>query len=472
MRELEARAFAAGSSAEGLMDKAGFQMARAVVQFCPEPGLAQIFFGKGHNGGDALVAARHLREAGWQLELYPAFAREQWSALTARKYQELGALSNAPGLKCQQRVILDGLLGLGVKGPLKEPVRSAARLINERRAGAQVFAADLPTGLNADTGECDPDTVCADVTLPVGAVKSGLLADSATNYVGRLALIELEELSPEPGNAQVATPGRLMRVLPRRRFDTHKGNYGRIGIVAGSIGLTGAALMCANAAVRSGGGLVTLFVSREIHPILAQAVMPEVMVRPLDDVRVLHRYDVLAIGPGLGSNLSSELLDVMCEFSGPMVIDADAITGANKELFQHCTFPRLLTPHPGEMERLMTTAGLTRTEVVQRFCATYPVALLFKGARTIVGQRGKPISYNTTGSPGMATGGMGDVLTGVCAALLGQKVAVYDAARLGAWLCGRAAELALETESQESLVATDLLRHLGGAFKELQRGCL
>jgi NAD(P)H-hydrate epimerase len=155
-----------------------------------------------------------------------------------------------------------------------------------------------------------------------------------------------------------------------------------------------------------------------------------------------------------------------------MVVDADALNVLSKEtkILTRCRGPRLLTPHPGEMKRLFGNRKETRAQTAKRFCAKYPVALLLKGSRTIVAERSRPLSYNTTGNPGMATGGMGDVLTGVCTALLGQKLQPYDAGRLGAWLCGRAAELAIShgRASEQSLLPRDVLDHLGLAFRELE----
>jgi NAD(P)H-hydrate epimerase len=152
-----------------------------------------------------------------------------------------------------------------------------------------------------------------------------------------------------------------------------------------------------------------------------------------------------------------------------MVVDADALNIVSHQVdtLAKLSGPRLLTPHPGEMKRLWPREASSRTEIVRAFTNQFEVTLLLKGARTLVGQKGKPLSYNSTGTPGMATGGSGDVLTGVCSALLGQHLEPYDAARVGAWLCGRAAELALETESEESLLPSDSLRYLGQAFKEL-----
>ena len=188
------------------------------------------------------------------------------------------------------------------------------------------------------------------------------------------------------------------------------------------------------------------------------------------------RHDVLAIGPGLGTGRAEEVLELIGRAPQPMIVDADAlnILAAHPDALARCAGPRLLTPHPGEMARLdPASATRPRGETVADFTARFPATLLLKGARTLIGERGRALSYNTTGNPGMATGGMGDVLTGVCAALAGQGLALYDAARLGAWLCGRAAELAVfsGTESEESLSATHVIARLGEACKNLRAGC-
>ncbi|HEY1581828.1 MAG TPA: NAD(P)H-hydrate dehydratase, partial [Chthoniobacterales bacterium] len=182
--------------------------------------------------------------------------------------------------------------------------------------------------------------------------------------------------------------------------------------------------------------------------------------------------DVWAVGPGLGKTHAAEILRLLRNADQPMVIDADGlnILAGEMEALEKARGPRLLTPHPGEMKRISPNEKGTRAEIATRFCAKYPVSLLLKGSRTIVAEAGHPLSYNTTGNPGMATGGMGDVLTGVCAGLLGAKVAPNAAARIGAWVCGRAAEIAIfqGSASEESLLPTDLLDHLGSAFRELR----
>ena len=488
MQALEERAFANGASPAVLMEEAGAAMAAAVHQFFPEPGRCAVFFGKGHNGGDALVAARYLARRGWKVELHPAFEPDSWSSLTVRKHHEFGeSRTGVAGVtrpeNGQALIVLDGLLGLGAGGALREPIRSAARAINRLRAqeNAQVFALDLPTGLDADSGSADDDCVVADFTLTVGFAKTGLVADAATRFVGRLAVLPLAALTAQAdatAGENVTTAMLLAPLLPRRLFERHKGECGRVGIVAGSPGLTGAAVLCAEACVHAGAGLVTLYAAPDIYPLVAGRIAPEVMVKEAASyLEALDgRHDVLAVGPGLGPGREPELVKLVQRAPQPMVIDAGALNllARRADLLARCAGPRLLTPHPGEMARLdPAAASCLRGETVRAFARRFPVTLLLKGARTIVGEAGQPLSYNTTGNPGMATGGMGDVLTGVCAALAGQGLALYDAARLGAWLCGRAAELAVHSgaESEESLSATHVIARLGAACKNLRAGC-
>ena len=234
--------------------------------------------------------------------------------------------------------------------------------------------------------------------------------------------------------------------------------------------------MCSLGALRAGGGLVELFVPEDIYEIVAAAAAPEAMVKPVNSYADLlgEPIDVWAVGPGLGKEGAQEIRELMREAKQPMVIDADGlnILSENMATLREMRGPRLLTPHPGEMKRLFPHEKMSRAEIATKFCGEYGVTLLLKGSRTIVAEAGRPLSYNTTGNPGMATGGMGDVLTGVCGGLLGQKLSPNDAARLGAWLCGRAAELAIVNgdASEESLLPSDLLDHLGAAFNELERG--
>ena len=212
----------------------------------------------------------------------------------------------------------------------------------------------------------------------------------------------------------------------------------------------------------------------EIYEIVASAAPVEAMVKPVRKYRDLleEKIDVWSLGPGLGKARASEILNLIENAQQPMVVDADGlnILADKMDILRSCRGPRLLTPHPGEMNRLMEVGKMARAGIARNFCDKFPITLLLKGSRSIVCERGKPISYNTTGNPGMASGGMGDVLTGVCAGLVGRELSMYDAGRVGAWICGRAAEMSIfqDNASEESLLASNVLTHLGGAFNELR----
>jgi NAD(P)H-hydrate epimerase len=231
--------------------------------------------------------------------------------------------------------------------------------------------------------------------------------------------------------------------------------------------------MTSQGALRAGAGLVEVFVPEEIYEIVASAAPMESMVKPIHSYRDLlkQKTDVWAVGPGLGTSRADEILELIEKAKQPMVLDADGLNILSKKMsaLRRCKGPRLLTPHPGEMKRLFPDHKEPRAEIVTKFCNRFAATLLFKGSRTIVAHRDRPLSYNTTGNPGMATGGMGDILTGVCAGLAGQGISLYDAARVGAWLCGRAAEMAIfkDGQSEQSLLPRDVLDHLGAAFNEL-----
>jgi ADP-dependent NAD(P)H-hydrate dehydratase / NAD(P)H-hydrate epimerase len=481
MRETEEAAFAGGVTAETLMEHAGAGIARFVRCLFPAPGRCIVFAGKGHNGGDALTAARYLKHAGWSIDLRLVCPEDDCSPLT-RKQAE--ALRETPGPDAKWAtpdciVILDGLLGLGSQSLLREPVRTHAKEINRLRKAqnAFVFAIDLPTGLNGDTGETDPeDCVIADFTVTIGCAKHGLILDNSLDIVGRIEVVPLLDLvAPESGvNDTLACPASLQSLLPRRAFSAYKNQFGRIGILAGSEGTLGAAIMATEGALRAGGGLVELFVPKDLYPLLAPMAPAESMVRPFRSIKDLieQPVDVWAIGPGLGTDRAPDILRMIDQSPRPMVVDADAINvlGEKRDMLKRTPAPRLLTPHPGEMKRLFDAGKMSRAGTARNFCEQYPVTLLLKGSRTIVAERAKPLSYNSTGNPGMATGGMGDVLTGVCAGLAGRGLGFYDAGRIGAWACGRAAEIAVfgGGASEESLLPRDVLAHLGTAFNELR----
>ena len=373
-------------------------------------------------------------------------------------------------------IILDGLLGIGTKSFLRDP--SAPRPVKSIVCGPNkmlLFSRSIFRRVLAITATSIPTPVVADFTVTIGFAKHSLIADAALDFVGRIVVVPLADLAVTGvRNEIVATAESLSSLLPRRKFSAYKNQFGRIGVVAGSKGFVGAAIMTAEGALRSGAGLVELFVTDDIYEIAAAAAPPEVMVKSTRGYRELleQQIDVWAVGPGLGKSQAARIRDLIADAGQPMVIDADGlnIVADDVEILKHCRGPRLLTPHPGEMQRLFPFGKLSRAGIAKNFTEQFPVTLLFKGSRTIVAQRDFLPSFNTTGNPGMATGGMGDVLTGVCAGLIGQGLSLYDAARVGAWICGRAAEIAIfeNGASEQSLLPRDVLDHLGAAFGDLE----
>ncbi len=487
MRAVEAAAFAAGHTADRLMAVAGAGIADVVMQFHPAPGLLRVFAGKGNNGGDALVAAKHLHNAGWRVELTTSAPAEALGPLCMRHFFEARAFSKivSPDEGDRPGVILDGLLGLGFGGPLRPAIVPCVSAIRRLRECTQalVVAIDIPSGLDPDTGGPADGAVLADITATIFRPKSALFCDDATDVVGRIAVVPLPDLEPfysiesDPEMSTMAMASELSPLLPRRNHSAHKGCFGRVGVVGGSVGFGGAAVLASIAALRGGAGLVTLYCAEDIYPMLAIAAPPEVMVRPVSSATqcLADKLDVLVVGPGLGRAHDTAILDLWRDFSGPAVFDADALN----VLAQHPAElntpggPRLLTPHPGEMARLApVSAGLPRIERAMNFVRTHPVTLLLKGARSIVVSPGRDISFNTTGGPAMAKGGQGDVLAGLCGALLAQGLPPHDAGRVAAWLCGRAAEYAQTQggQSQLSLLPSDVIARFGDAWNGLRRG--
>ena len=491
MREAEDLAFGKGRSAALLMDVAGSGVGQALESFFPVPGSLVVYLGKGNNGGDGLVAARHLADLGWEVLVRLTSPVGELAELPARHFEDLESRGLAEVLDDDEDlsflpkplVLLDGLLGIGAKGAIRgEPAAAAAEMNAAReRLGAATVAIDIPSGIDGDTGEPYPGAVVADITMTVSAVKCGLLGDDATGHVGRLVLVPVPEIPVDEvgdGGRVLITPERFVGVLGRRRFETHKGRSGRVAVVAGSKSFPGAGVLASMAAVRGGAGLVTLYVKEEAHGLIAAKAVPEVMVTAVEDYReVLEaEADVVALGPGLGKGHAGELMDVIFNDGRPMVVDADGLNvlaEAGVEKISGAKGERLLTPHPGEMARLLGLDGVAdlarRAEVVGGFVGKFPgVTLLLKGARTVVGGAGKPFAFNSTGHPGMATGGVGDVLTGLCAALMVQGLGCYEAGCVGSWINGRAAERAVwgGLQSEESLAATDLVGEFGRAFSD------
>ncbi|MEO8616871.1 MAG: NAD(P)H-hydrate dehydratase [Luteolibacter sp.] len=486
MRAAEAAAKANGWSEEQLLNAAGERLGLAIARFFPHPGTAIAYLGKGHNAGDALVALRVLRDQfGWKIAARSAFPIPALAPLTLKKWDELGLrlpLDRIPAWRDWKGplLLLDGLLGSGGSGGLREPLLEFSQEMEwlRQHAGARVAAVDLPSGMNPDTGEIPPNTVTADVTFMIGIAKIGLLRGRAADATGALALVPVEALTVGyRSDLEPITPQTLDVGKKPRPFDFHKGMAGRVAILAGSEKYSGAAVLAASGALHGGAGLVTLHVPEHIAANISAKCPPEIIVRGYSDPREVMEFpcDSLVTGCGLGE-LSDEtadrLLELIFKSPAPVVIDADAINLIAKRDQSHLLSEKhLITPHPGEFKRLAPElAERSREDAARIFTDRFPATLLLKGCRTIVTRQGQPLWCNTTGTPGMASGGQGDLLAGVIGARLAAGDPPVDAACLSAWLCGRAAEISLiEAQiSEQSLTATDVLAHLGAAYRDWQ----
>lgn len=343
-------------------------------------------------------------------------------------------------------------------------------------AGALVAAVDLPSGIDADTGHASGETVTADITFMIGNAKRGLLTGHAVNFTGALALVPVEALASESsGDMELIAPQSMAMSKGRRPFDFHKGLAGRVGLFAGSVAYSGAAVLAATGALRGGAGLVTLHVPTSAAALISGKCPPEIMVRGISSPDEIHaaNFDSLVVGCGLGElapSVAKQLFIWLKDSPIPVVIDADALNLIAKhgrtDVLKNS---HVLTPHPGEFKRLAPDlAELPREMAARRFADRFPSTLLLKGARSIVTVAGQALWCNATGSPGMASGGQGDLLAGVIGAQLARGERPVQAAALSAWLCGRAAEIALSGGriSEESLTASDVAHCLGSAFSD------
>lgn len=482
MQAAEEAARAAGVTEEQLLWAAGRELGHAIARQFPQAGHAVAYLGKGHNAGDALVALQVLRDHyGWRVGARAAFGIEAWAPLVRAVGQALApaewlSAAPTPPPDGRPRVLLDGLVGLGSRGGLREPLARMAREIAHLRCqhGALVAAVDLPSGVDPDSGEAAGPHVTADATFLIANAKAGLLTARAADAAGALVLVPLAILSrPGSSDFEGIFPQTLGFGKEPRPFDCHKGMAGRVSIVAGSSAYPGAAVLAALGALRGGAGLVTLHVPAECVAAVVPRCPPEVIVHAIDSPRaaLATRADAWVVGCGLGTLPApgaEALLDLIRSAELPSVLDADALNaiarrGAHGLLREH----HVLTPHPGEFARLAPDlAEYPREEAARRFARRVPATLLLKGGRSLIARGERALRVNSTGHPGMAGGGQGDLLAGVLGARLAAGLEPVDAASQAAWLCGRASERAIHHhgESAESLDASATARHLGGAF--------
>lgn len=513
MREVDRRSIQEAGIAGGLlMERAGRGVAEAVLRWARAAGrmgcAVRLLAGRGNNGGDAFAAAVFLQQWGFHPEVWLAGRTADVQGDAAIHLQKLSAARIPLQEMDTERhwqiaaeepysppVVVDGLLGTGSQGAPRGVLRLAVEYCLARAAQSFIVAIDLPSGLDADSGVPAVPTVRADLTVTLAAPKPGLAAPAAIEFVGGLEVVDigvpqvvLQEAPAALPELELITREEVLKLLPRRQHAAHKGDFGRILLIGGSAGYAGAIVMAARAALRSGVGLTHVLAPRSLVPGLAPQA-PEAMFRGGDETALgslrlgnevefrewLFSFNAVLIGPGLSCcDASRDLVEFLLrECPCPLVLDADAITvwaGRAGELAR-CPVPVVLTPHPGEMGRLLGCASQAvqqdRLACVKAAATQTQAVVVLKGAGTLVAQAGKPVQLNATGNPGMATGGSGDVLAGLLAGLLGQRLEPYDAARLAVFLHGLAGDQAAWRHTQQALKALDLVEELPGAFREV-----
>jgi len=481
-----------------LMERAGRALADAVKPLLGPKGRAVVVCGAGNNGGDGYVAARLLRGDGVDVRVVALvpLARLGGDARPAREAAESAGVKVADGEALEAGrgdVVLDALLGTGLDRAPEGPFADAiARIATARAAGATVVAADVPSGLSADTGRPIGACVRADRTVTFGFMKRGLVLHPGPFWAGEVTVADIgiphEAARRVPVACELVTETEVRRLVPARDPEMHKGAAGRVLLLAGSPGKTGAAHLALLGALRGGAGLVTLAARPETLA-LALAGRPEAMSLPLPGEGPFQREDLPALaeaaarataivaGPGMGFDRgTAELLRLLLQKAKvPVVLDADALSafaGAPGAL-RTLGVPLVVTPHPKEMARLCGTT----LEVVQEdriaFAAeraqAWNAAVVLKGARTVVADPSGPPGVIPTGNAGMATGGTGDVLAGLTGALLAGGLAPGAAARVAAWVHGRAGDLVARRLGQRGLLASDLGDALGEVWAEWGR---
>ena len=479
-----------------LMENAGVA---ATNLFCADfqtvfPGPVVVLAGKGNNGGDGYVMARHLHNRGWQVITLVLAERAAIGGDASVNLRALQACGGAVQFCPEGRsldlalenlnagVIIDALFGTGLSSPIQGHHARAIDWINA--SVLPVFSVDIPSGIDATTGRVLGRAVKAEETVTFAVAKIGQVLTPGCLHAGRLHVVDIG-IPPKVTDAERAVvfveAAEAGALFPARPFAGHKGTFGHLLVVAGSVGKSGAAAMTADGALRAGAGLVTVACPAGIHDILETKLTEAMTVslpdasgsldlRAYDDIKGLWlQKKALVLGPGLGMSEGVSALAgcIVRDCPLPLVIDADGINVLYDQkdlLSSRPVGTTVLTPHPGEMSRLTgVTVGeieSDRVGVAGEFAKKYGVILVLKGARTVISSPDGEIFINSTGNPGLATGGMGDVLTGVIAGLMAQGLSPLDASVLGVFWHGRAADDLGQVQGNAGMTATDLLRQL------------
>ena len=420
-----------------------------------------VFCGGGNNGGDGFGAARWLQNYGARVRVF--VVGKELEAVTGDAAAELAMLQKTDA-KVEAIAGEDDWVGTGFHGELEGDLLRACRLLNDSEK--YIVAVDVPTGVNADNGAVSENAVRADKTVTMALLKTGLLLYPGREYCGDIELADIgmpAKMVEECASKKYRLTDDIVReLLPLRKADAHKGDAGRAVICAGSPGFAGAAALSSYAAVKAGAGLVALYTPLSSRDVLA-GKLTEVMVHGLlermpgilgggatgDVVKNANAADVLAIGPGLGTSESTQQVvrDILLQVQTPVVIDADALTAlqGHTEILTQMQAAKVLTPHSGEMARLIgkeiSEINADRINIAAQYAKEWNAVLVLKGAPTVIACPDGTVYVNSTGSSALATGGSGDVLTGIIAGLAAQEITLQEAAVCGVYLHGKAADI-------------------------------
>ncbi|MFC1568910.1 NAD(P)H-hydrate dehydratase [bacterium] len=485
-----------------LMEHAGMAVADMAVEMLDEVDgdTISIFCGKGNNGGDGFVTARILFQQGWMVTVFLVGNPEDLGGDAQINFNAVQALGinivllnsekDLPNIDSAD-LIIDALLGTGIRGEVTGFVALLMDWINQ--SPIQVLSVDVPSGLHCDNGQFEGACIEADATVTFGELKRGLVVPPGRDLAGLVDIAEIGIPYQVADSINVKTwlvedSDCLVR-LPSRPVSAHKGDFGKLLVLAGSRGLTGAAALTSMAALRTGSGLVVLGCPAGSNSIL-ESKLTEVMTQPLSETEQgslslsaegeiqsqLEWADVLAIGPGLSQHSETQTLirKIVMDCELPMVIDADGLNAFTDQpgSFKKKKGPFILTPHPGELARLthleMGDIESDPIEIARKWACEWQCVLVLKGAPTVIGHPDGHVYVNSTGNSGMATAGSGDVLTGIIAGLLAQGCSVQDASICGVYLHGLAGDLVIEDDSDRALIASDITETLGMAFQSLE----
>jgi len=498
-----------------LMENAALRVVEAIAARFPRltRGCSVLILaGKGNNGGDGFAVARHLAVMGYCVQVWTPFDLATISgdaAVNLRAAQEFVTVYQCTDDRSLERfgelcgnswLNIDALFGTGFHGQIEGMPARMIEILNSRRSWDTV-AIDIPSGVDADTGAIEGPAVRAELTVTFGIAKPGLVCYPGAANAGELVIANIgmpsTVVDEAPTFAYTTEAADVARVVPKRENgrDTNKGKFGHVLVVAGSRGFLGAASMSAHAAARTGAGLVTLAVPDSLLTAAMSTVNPVIMTRGLTEtgegtfakaavdavLKLAEKVTAVAIGPGLGAHVDETaefVREVVRRCPVPVVVDADSLNvlaaeaDHGRSIVAGRRAATVLTPHPGEMGRLVgkPTAEVQadRFGVAQDVADRYQCTVLLKGARTVIASPGQRFNINMTGNPGMASGGMGDALTGVLGALLGMKLGPHEAAAAGAYVHGSAGDIAAERiGGTAGLLATDLIDSLPAALGKI-----